>query len=75
MIAPNLDELYERYIKPLPTQEQLRLAAMITRHLAGGSSQSQRTLLELEGLGEHVWRGVDPDQYVNDLRDEWGHRP
>jgi hypothetical protein len=73
MIAANLDELYERYIKPLPAQEQLRLAAMITQ-IAKSTSPSQRTLLELEGLGEHLWRSTDPEQYVNELRDEWGPR-
>lgn len=28
-------------------------------------------LTDLYGLGKGVWSGVDPDQYVNELRDEW----
>lgn len=30
-----------------------------------------RSILELEGLGAEVWDGVDPNQYVAELRDEW----
>lgn len=34
----------------------------------------QHSILELRGLGKEVWRGVDPSQYVNELRDEWNDR-
>lgn len=30
-----------------------------------------RDILELEGLGKEVWDGVDPKQYVNELRKGW----
>ena len=36
--------------------------------LAGGAS---RTLLALEGLGQEIWKGVDVDRYLNELRDGW----
>jgi hypothetical protein len=32
-----------------------------------------RSLLELDGLGREVWRGVDPKRYINRLRNEWDH--
>jgi hypothetical protein len=35
----------------------------------------QRSLLELEGLGAEIWEGVDAQEYVNELRKEWDHRP
>jgi hypothetical protein len=35
----------------------------------------QRSLLELEGLGAEIWRGIDAQDYVNELRKEWDHRP
>ena len=28
-------------------------------------------LLDLAGLGMEVWKGVDPDEYVRKLRNEW----
>jgi AbrB family looped-hinge helix DNA binding protein len=35
-----------------------------------GGSPSQR----LRGLGAEVWRGIDPVEYVRDLRREWDDR-
>lgn len=34
-----------------------------------------RSLLELEGLGAEIWDGIDAQEYVNQLRREWDHRP
>jgi len=33
-----------------------------------------RSILELEGLGAEIWAGVDAQQYVNELRNDWDHR-
>ena len=33
-----------------------------------------RSLLELEGLGEEIWQGIDPQVYVTELRKEWDQR-
>jgi hypothetical protein len=30
-----------------------------------------RSLLELEGLGAEMWKGMDAQKYVDELRDEW----
>jgi len=30
--------------------------------------------LELDGLGREIWEGVDGDEYVKKLRDEWEER-
>ena len=38
---------------------------------ACGDPSRRGGLLELEGLGAEVWRGVDPLEYVAALRDEW----
>ncbi|MEN9935409.1 MAG: hypothetical protein RLZZ387_1988 [Chloroflexota bacterium] len=27
--------------------------------------------MELHGLGAEIWRGIDAQAYVNELRDEW----
>lgn len=32
----------------------------------------KRNLLELAGLGAELWEGIDPQEYVNQLRSEWG---
>ncbi len=31
----------------------------------------KRSLRELRGLGKEIWVGVDPQDYINELRDEW----
>jgi hypothetical protein len=35
----------------------------------------KRNLLELAGLGAEIWEGIDPQEYINQLRSEWDHRP
>ena len=37
--------------------------------------QRQRHITELRGLGKDVWADIDPQAYVNQLRDEWEQRP
>lgn len=37
------------------------------------AARPARSILELEGLGKEVWEGVDPKQYISEMRDEWDH--
>jgi hypothetical protein len=77
MVAAATDELYEREIKPLPAAERLRLLARIAADLAGDVPEPprKRSILELEGLGAELWQGIDAQEYVDKLREEWDHRP
>jgi hypothetical protein len=60
----------------LPATERLRLVELIARDLATASeTPRQRSVLELEGLGTDLWEGIDAQEYVNELRQEWDHRP
>ncbi|MCS7187947.1 MAG: hypothetical protein RMK89_13475 [Armatimonadota bacterium] len=72
-----LEELYEQQIKPRPKDERLKLLAMIAQDLAAEAVEEQpkHSLLELEGLGAEIWQGIDAQEYVNELRKEWEHRP
>ena len=75
---PDIDELYTRYIRPLPPGDRLRLLAMMARDLApldNTEAPREHSLLELEGLGAHLWDGIDAQDYVRGLREEWDHRP
>ena len=31
----------------------------------------KRQLTELRGLGKEIWAGIDAQEYVNEMRDEW----
>ncbi len=33
-----------------------------------------RSLLDLDGLGQEIWEGIDPKHYIDELRNEWGDR-
>lgn len=76
-MALNAEEIYLRYIKGLSVAERLRLLEITARDLAeiGLEDQPKRSLLELEGLGAEIWQGVDAQDYVDELRREWDHRP
>ena len=70
--------IYGQHIRPLPEAEQLRLVELIVHQLAAVAAHEPhkpRSLLELEGLGAEMWQGTDAQQYVDELRQEWDHRP
>lgn len=72
----SVEEIYRQYIKPLPNSEKLRLIAAVSNDLVENETEKpKRSLLELEGLGKEVWEGIDAQEYVSELRDEWEHRP
>lgn len=75
----NIETIYQQHIKPLSHDEQLKLLAKMAEELANGGEETEpakkRSLLELEGLGAEIWEGVDAQEYVNELRNEWEHRP
>jgi len=72
-MASNIEEIYAQ-VTQLPPPERLRLAARILNDLAASESP-KRSILELHGLGKEIWEGVDAQAYVNELRQEWDHRP
>ncbi len=75
MARPTVEKLYED-IQSLSPREQHRLMALVSSAHARGAldaaSQPKRSLLELHGLGKEIWAGVDAQQYVDQLRSEWG---
>jgi hypothetical protein len=78
MAALSVEELYERYVKRLSANERLRLVSMTAEQLGRESAKEtgeEASLLELEGLGAHLWQGIDAQEYVKKLRAEWDHRP
>jgi len=62
-------------IRTLSIEERKALITAIVDSLVEGERTEKRSLLELEGLGAEIWEGVDAQDYVNQLRKEWDHRP
>jgi hypothetical protein len=61
------NEILRRARQELSAQEKLKLI----NELCVVAGSGRHTILELEGLGKHLWEGVDPDDYVRKERDSW----
>ena len=74
-----IEEVYERESKQRSQRDRLRLLALLARDLAAGVAEEQpkreRNILELEGLGADNPIGMHAQEYINELRKEWDHRP
>ncbi len=74
--AINIHDLYMRYVRNLPAAQRIELISLIAEDLADSDEVSheppqRRDITELRGLGKELWAGVDAQEYVNALRDEW----
>jgi hypothetical protein len=75
------EEIYELYIKALPSEMRLRLVEIVVRELAAQTPQKDkekepsRDLMDLHVLGKEIWAGIDAQAYVDHLRNEWDHCP
>ncbi len=73
-----VEELYERHIRPLTLEQKLYLLAKIAEQLAAEHTSAhlqKQSIMELHGLGAEIWKGIDAQEYVNQLRAEWNDRP
>ena len=65
------DELYRR-LQDRARRERRSVAGEVTRILERALSEPEPvSILELEGLGEEVWRGVDAAEHVRVERESW----
>lgn len=66
------DPLYKK-LKARARRERRSVAQEVTTILAQAlAAQPALSILELQGLGREVWRGVDAADYVARERDSWG---
>lgn len=71
-MSANTKNIYDEFIKPLSREQRLVLLNILQAELNNGEGKGQhRNILELHGLGKDIWRGVDANEYVNTLREEW----
>jgi hypothetical protein len=61
--------------KALSLQERRELVKLLTESIQSTDEPPKHSILELAGLGAEVWDGIDAQEYVNQLRSEWDHRP
>lgn len=60
-------------IRHLTPVERKQLIALIVDTLIESppAEPGKRSILEFEGLGAEIWQGIDAQEYVDQLRDEW----
>ena len=64
---------YVRGIQGLRPEEQLGLVEIISARLKQtlGKKREKHSILELEGLGAEIWKGIDAQEYVDKERESW----
>jgi hypothetical protein len=58
-------------VRGLSLQEQLDLLEQIAAIVHTRFQSAQHSILELDGLGAEIWRGVNSQRYVNEERTSW----
>jgi hypothetical protein len=61
----------------LSLQERTELVKLLIDSLVNEADTGTKphSILELAGLGEDIWKGIDAQNYVDQLRSEWDDRP
>lgn len=61
---------YARGIKSLNIDEQLTLLEIISTRLKKSIGKRRKSsIMELEGLGANIWKGIDAQDYVHKERE------
>jgi hypothetical protein len=61
-------------VRALPVEQRKQIVIAILDSLTQEQTIGIHSLLELEGLGENLWHGIDAQKYVDDARGEWDER-
>ncbi|MGI8839158.1 MAG: hypothetical protein ACR2H4_21340 [Pyrinomonadaceae bacterium] len=64
----NLEALIEA-AKHLTREEREKLVEALNPRLE--ASEPRRHITEMRGLGKDLWQGIDPQDYLNAVRDSW----
>ena len=64
---------YVKGIRSLKPEEQLSLVEVISVGLktAMRKQKIRHSIMELEGLGADIWKGIDAQKYVHKERESW----
>ena len=60
--------------KSLSLQERRELVRLLSESIQQVEEPKKHSILELAGLGTEVWQGIDPQEYIDQLRSEWDDR-
>lgn len=80
-LTPEMQQRLREKAKKRGLEEKAYVQTMVMRDLSQEEAEPPKhSILELEGLGAEIWTDqkgalLDAQEYVNDLRREWDHRP
>lgn len=61
-----------RSVSMLTQEEQLRLLELISANLRRNlKKRKKHSIMELEGLGAEIWKGMDAQEYIRRERESW----
>ncbi len=59
-------------IRSLPIQQQKEILDVVRLLKTGVEApHKKRNITELKGCGKEIWEGMDAQEYVDKLREEW----
>ena len=68
----NLPDTLYRKLKARAKKQNRSLSSEVTVILSQAVNEREElSILELEGLGKDLWKGIDAAKHVNEERDNW----
>ena len=58
-------------IKNLPIPQQKKILEVVRLLKVGIEAKHKSNITEPRGCGKKIWMGIDAQEYVNKLREEW----
>lgn len=80
-LTPEMRQRLREKAKRRGLEEKAYVQTVVMRDLSQEETeQPKHSIMELEGLGAEIWKDekgelLDAQEYVNELRREWDHRP
>ncbi len=67
-----IEKIVIEEIKELSMYQQKKILDLVRLLKSSiNNSSNKRSILELKGCGKDIWKGIDAQEYVNRLREEW----
>ncbi len=75
-LTPEMQERLREKAKRRGLEEKAYVQTVVMRDLSLEEPDSDRpySVMDFYGVGRDTWKGVDVQEYVNEMRDEWDKR-
>ena len=74
-LKPEVEERLRLHAKSQGLLLEDYMEAVLERAAAeSGNVPKSYSLLDLEGVGAELWQGIDAQEYIDQMRDEWEKR-